>query len=237
MKIAVCMMFRDEADILDRCLLHWAKLGTTNFYLCDNGSCDGSGSIAGIYANELTTDLRTNFPQAEIVNGLIKRAHRDKCDWIFPIDADEFIQLPSDFKKLTDWLSLYPGTAPAYGELQWLNVTEGNGGVTYKTWHEPHRKVFGRFDKTWKVSIGNHLINEARPTLDNKGAYYLHYHIRGYEHFRRKMINYMEAFVQLPGFGSPYGKDYYNWKQRGEEFIKEKFDAIIEQSKNFVNEV
>lgn len=236
MKIAVCMMFRDEADILDKCLNHWATLGATNFYLCDNGSLDGSGSIARIYDNHLQTDSRTNFPQAEIVNGLIQRAHRDKCSWIFPIDADEFIYTPDEFDGLPDWLSSYPGNAPAYGELQWLNVTQGEG-VTYLNWHDPHRKVFGRFDKHWKVSIGNHLIQNANPTLDNKGAHYVHYHVRGYEHFRRKMINYMEAFVQLPGLNHHYGKDYYNWKQRGEDFIKEKFDEIINNTKTLSHEV
>lgn len=230
------MMFRDEADILERCLNHWGQLGATNFYFCDNGSLDNSASIAIQYADHFITDLRNNFPQAEIVNELIQRAHRDKCDWIFPIDADEFIQLPPDFKTLPDWLSSYPGNAPAYGNLQWLNVTQGDEGI-YKSWHDPHRKVFGRFDKRWKVSIGNHLIQNANPTLDNKGAYYLHYHIRGYEHFRRKTINYMEAFVQLPGLNHPYGKDFYSWKQRGEEFIREKYDDMVNLAKALHHEV
>ena len=35
-------MFRDEADILGRCLDHWATLGVDKFFLCDNGSKDNS---------------------------------------------------------------------------------------------------------------------------------------------------------------------------------------------------
>jgi glycosyltransferase involved in cell wall biosynthesis len=108
MKIAVCMMFRDEADILGRCLKHWRSLGATHFYLCDNGSADGSAHIAHEYAAHMRFDNRTNFPQAEITNALIQAAHADGCDWIFPVDADEFIVLPDQFKTLPEWLSTFP---------------------------------------------------------------------------------------------------------------------------------
>ena len=45
MKPAVIMMFRDEADILGKCLDHWYNLGVLDFYLCDNGSIDESLKI------------------------------------------------------------------------------------------------------------------------------------------------------------------------------------------------
>ena len=230
MKIAVCMMFRDEADIIGRCLKHWRSLGATHFYLCDNGSTDGSANIAHEYAAHMRFDNRTNFPQAEITNALIQAAHADGCDWIFPADADEFLILPIQYKTIVKWLSSYPSTGPAYGNLQWLNIIQ-DGSELYQYWHEPHRKVFGRLDPAWRVSIGNHLIYDGgRATLGSQGAYYAHYHIRGYEHFKMKTIRYMEAFNEM-NMGHYYRDWYAAWKREGESFIKARYEEIIESAK------
>ena len=46
MKPAAVMMFRDEADILGRCLDHWQTAGIDKFFLCDNGCKDASAASA-----------------------------------------------------------------------------------------------------------------------------------------------------------------------------------------------
>jgi len=230
MKIAVVMMFRNEADILGRCLQRWQDLGATHFYLCNNDSDDDSAYIANQYATYLHYDPRTNYPQAEITNGLIQLARTDGCEWIFPSDADEFLILPEKYKTLPEWLSSYPDNGPAYGELQWLNIAQ-DGENKYQNWHEPHRKVFGRFAPHWSVSIGNHLIyNGGNPTLGSQGAYYAHYIIRGYEHFRMKTIRYMEAFNEM-NMGHHYRDWYKVWKQEGESFIQARYQEIINDAK------
>ncbi|MBK9462229.1 MAG: glycosyltransferase family 2 protein [Sphingobacteriales bacterium] len=103
MKPAVLMMFRDEADILGKCLEHWYALGVRDFYLCDNGSVDDSVEIAEDFRSNrqtwrhvfgISSDTATDWPGRRVINDLKNRALSGGCDWIFPADADEFLVLP-----------------------------------------------------------------------------------------------------------------------------------------------
>ncbi len=231
MKPAVIMMFRDESDILEKCLKHWRNLGVERFYLCDNASKDRSKEIArqffvdtmatGIVIDEKATD----WPGRRVINELHSTAQKYGCDWIFPADADEFLQLPEGFDTIQDWLSSYavPENVFQYGELPYLNVLPD--GRT--NWQQPHRKVFGKFHFGWKVSMGNHVIeNSDGPELHPLTAYYRHYSLRAYEQFRQKMVNYMTAFNQTKFTDHPHSQDFHRWKQQGERFFVERWEAL-----------
>lgn len=233
MKPAVIMMFRDESDILEKCLKHWYNLGIRSFYLCDNASKDGSFYIAETAMKSfpdleywyLCHDSATNWPGREVTNRLIQKAHEFDCDWIFPADADEFLQLPEGFNTVQDWLSSYavPENVFQYGELPYLNILpDGRTG-----WQQPHRKVFGKFHFGWKVSMGNHVIeNSDGPELHSLTAHYRHYSLRTYEQFRQKMVNYMTAFNQTKFTDHPHSQDFHRWKQQGEQFFVERWEAL-----------
>lgn len=214
MKIAVLMMFRDEADILPRSLSHWQKLGVDRFFLCDNGSIDESREIARQFTDDLTTDLRTNWPGQEIYNTLKGRASATNHDWIFPADADEFLQLPAGCNTLRDWLYQYDNAKPCIGEMKYLNILPG--GREY--WQEPQRKVFGRLRPTDTIVMGNHFIIGQKPNIDSMGAYYKHYSLRTYPQYRQKMLNYMAAFAQLP-FSHPHKEHNQRYQIEGERYL------------------
>lgn len=227
------MMFRDESDILEKCLRYWHSIGIRSFYLCDNASKDESFQIAESIMKSLS-DLdywylsykkATNWPGREVINRLIQKAHEFECDWFFPADADEFLQLPAGFNTVQEWLSSYavPENVFRYGELPYLNVLpDGRTG-----WQQPHRKVFGKFDPSWKVSMGNHVIeNRIAPELHSLSAYYRHYSLRTFEQFRQKMINYMIAFSQTEFKDHPHSQDFHQWQQHGEDFFVERWNAL-----------
>jgi glycosyltransferase involved in cell wall biosynthesis len=224
MKVALIMMFRDEADILGRCLDHWAKLGVDRFFLCDNGSVDDSGDIARKYDPNLITDTRTNWPGMEVINTLSRRAIASGYDTIFPVDADEFIHLGA-YNSIREWLNAhYPPKTYYAAELRYLNILPDGA----EHWQEPHRKVFGRLNPAWTISPGNHLCNGVKAEAENY-VYYKHYSIRSYDQFRRKMINYMTAFHQIGGWQDhPHAKDYYVWKSKGEAFFEERYKQLTQ---------
>jgi hypothetical protein len=231
MKPAVLMMFRDEADILGRCLEHWYDLGVRDFYLCDNSSADDSLKIARefIYENSIyqpheigivIQDPATDWPGRRVINDLKNRAIADGCNWIFPADADEFLQLPEGHGTIQEWLQAY-GPGPGWGELPYLNILPDGR----EEWNDPQRKAFGIFQKEWMISMGNHLIEGVAPTLAT-GAYYKHYSLRSYPQFRRKMENYMTAFHQTPFQDHHHAVDFHHWQAEGEVFIRRRWTEL-----------
>ena len=233
MKPAVLMMFRDEADILGPCLQHWHSIGVNNFYLCDNGSKDGSLQIAidfcesiG-YEGVIISDDSTNWPGRKIINSLKDHALKRGCDWLFPADADEFIVISGVWGSIQEWLSQYPA-GHSWGEIPYLNILPD--GRQY--WQEPHRKAFGRLKADWMISMGNHLIEGVEPTLGGPAVYYEHFSIRSPEQFRKKMVNWMTAFSQMPYHDHPHYQNWLNWKREGDAFIERLYKELTTNETN-----
>ena len=230
MKPAVIMMFRDEADILGKCLHYWYKLGVRNFYLCDNDSVDDSWTIAkdlnfihpdaDVY---LTFDFATDWPGRRVINDLKNRALSDGCDWIFPADADEFLVLPDKGDDVRLWL--YSRDTDEYagewGELRYLNILPDGRSE----WQEPQRKCFGLLTPKMTISMGNHLIENVQPAArlmawDESNAHYRHYSLRSYPQFKRKMENYMVAFSQNGFPDHHHAESFKIWQVEGESYLQ-----------------
>lgn len=247
---AVLMMFRDEADIIQKSLEHWHTLGVRNFYLCDNGSDDGSQEIAFGFVRQYAeksqciTHRSDTWEGRKVYNLLKMAALKDGCHWLFPADADEFLQLPTgnlrtdeDFEReflasrladapfwketIFDWLAQYP-QAPAVGLMPYLNIYPSGREV----WQEPQRKCFGYFTPDMTISVGNHLVENHTPTLDPLGAYYRHYSVRSYPQFRWKMINWMTAFQGSEFPDHPHVANFHRWKAEGEPFLQSLYNEL-----------
>lgn len=230
MKPAVLMMFRDEADILGKCLHYWYKLGVRNFYLCDNDSVDDSWTIAkdlnfihpdaDVY---LTFDFATDWPGRRVINELKNRALADGCDWIFPADADEFLVLPEG-EDLSGWLrGLERRAKPDWKgwiEISYLNVLPDGA----EAWQEPQRKCFGKLTPEMTISMGNHIIEgvaESATLVKSKTlAHYRHYSLRSYPQFKRKMENYMVAFSQNGFPDHHHAESFKIWQVEGEPYLQ-----------------
>lgn len=221
------MMFRDEADIIRKSLEHWYSIGVRNFYLCDNGSDDNSKQIAFEFADQFAENgcqrtIHTETWEGRRIYNLLKTdALYHENHWIFPADADEFLQLPTGCTTVQDWLAQYP-QAPAVGLMPYLNIYPSGREV----WQEPQRKCFGYFTPDMTISVGNHLVENHTDTLNPLGAYYRHYSVRSYPQFRWKMINWMTAFQGSEFPDHPHVENYRRWKAEGEPFLQKLYDDL-----------
>ena len=234
MKPAVIMMFRDEADILGKCLEHWHALGVRDFYLCDNGSVDNSAiSTVEFLRTHLdckmnfSIDAATDWPGRRVINDLKNRALADGCDWIFPADADEFLVLPNEFNTVQDWLCGFHAKTGDWHELPYLNILPDGR----KEWQNPQMKCFGLFTPGMVVSMGNHIIEGIEPAeklmqWNESSAHYRHYSLRTYPQFRKKMENYMTAFSQNGFSDHHHAESFKIWQVEGEAYLQRKWTEL-----------
>lgn len=231
--IAVLMMFKDEEDIIGKCIDHWAGLGVDAFYLCNNGSTDHS-ALEVLQANmrncaQFTTThtIKEDFPQREMINRLKSMAIKDGHEWIFPIDADEFLTLNEvPALSIKQWLQSLPGwTFGGFSYGQYKYVNRMPNGVS---WDEPeHKKVFGKISPIWNISIGNHVIEGVTPTLPDGGAYLNHYQYRSYEQFKRKKITFFKAFEKAGYLDHKFVKEYRLYQKHGEAYLEQMWYYLL----------
>lgn len=234
MRPAVLMMYRDEADILQHSLAHWYALGVRDFYLCDNLSEDKS-EVACIdfkLEHELAMvihyrDQRPDWPGRERINQMKEQAIAEGCDWIFPADADEFLQMGDRYYCIQDFCAALQSLADSEYcsfEVPYLNIFP-NGKTE---WQRPQRKVFGKLRPDWIISMGNHLIENADSIeLHHTQCYYRHYPIRSYQQFRRKMINWWTAFHNGPHQTHEHAKHWHKWQEQGETYIENLYNELL----------
>ena len=231
--IAVLMMFKDEEDIIGRCIDHWAKLGVDHFYLCNNGSTDNSAfevldaQLRNCAQFTITHTIKEDFPQREMINKLKTMAIKDGHQWLFPIDADEFLCLrKTGFETIKGWLLDHPGSEDGYivGQYPYKNIMPN--GVY---WFEPeHKKVYGRLNPDWNISIGNHEIEGIKRTsLYDGGAYLNHYQYRSYDQFKRKKLTFFKAFEKAGYLDHKFVKEYRLYKKHGEAYLEQMWDYLL----------
>lgn len=230
--IAVLMMFRDEEDIIGKCIDHWAKLGVDAFYLCNNGSTDDSAfevlkaQLRNCAQFTITHTIKEDFPQREMINKLKAMAIKDGHEWIFPIDADEFLNVQSlGCKDIPAHIKSIPqqNKGYIYGQCRYQNIMPN--GVS---WFEPeHKKCYGRFSPDWNISIGNHEVEGVKPLLMDFGMYLDHYQYRSYDQFKRKKLTFFKAFEKAGYLDHKFVKEYRLYQKHGEAYLEQMWDYLL----------
>ena len=227
---AVLMMVKDEADIIIKCLNYWVSIGVTDFYICDNGSTDSTNEQISYFSNNVpgvhitrTTDDDPTFAGERITNELKDKALADGHRWLFPADADEFLQLPARFDSLPDYLETFEhDPKPFAQQFKYLNMMPGGGTV----WQEPHRKVFGWFDASMRIGIGNHHMC-GMPLEENSAIFYKHYQYRTKEQFEHKMLNHGQAMEAMNATDNGYYLWYQAYKQDPRGWVRDKWNELL----------
>lgn len=222
------MMLRDEQDIIGPQLEHHYLLGFRTFFLLDHASEDATPAIIEAFRRShddavviFISDRVPGYFQAERMKSLTElarwhtRALGLPCEWIFPLDADEFIDLRDDTRTLTDVCAEASAAKVLY--LPWCNVAIANGQTSIGDDIYQAVEVVASFSHICKpkcafvnmdhVSIvpGNHYVsypNMRRTDIaigSEFGIRLIHFPMRSYTQIEKKYKNGAQAYKLSSG--------------------------------------
>ena len=179
MRLFGVTMVRNEADVVEAFVRH--NLGVLDgLALVDHGSIDGTADIlAKLQAEGLplrvTPDPEPAYRQSATMTALARHAlARDAADFVFALDADEFLKVPSRSTLESALAEVPPGT---HAVMRWLTYVpdafEGAPGAfgpghlwwRVKNDRNPlHKVIVGRkfLERPGEsIAMGNHLVLSA----------------------------------------------------------------------------
>ncbi len=229
MRIAAVLITKNEEDLLARCLD--SIKGLDELIICDTGSEDSTVEIAKKYTDKVYTDYKWEDSFCKARNHANSKVSKD-IDWIFTIDADEYLVNPVDdlYKEANNSKELainirvksekdgsvhmFPRFFRNDPRVYWirdvhniLNIsTRHNSKITTVYGYSPaHKKDPDRAMRILKKSL------EKEPTLVRE-KYYL-----AREYFYRKMwqecIDELDRYIKVANW-LPERNDAYLMKAR-----------------------
>jgi glycosyltransferase involved in cell wall biosynthesis len=119
MKLAMTLMVRDEADIVQAMIDHHLAQGVDIFIVTDNGSVDGTAEILAGYAARGLIDLRHDPSHMKQQSPVVTRMAQDAytlygADWVINADADEFFVPLDRSLTLHDIFEMIPKSIQAF---------------------------------------------------------------------------------------------------------------------------
>ena len=226
--VAMLMLVRDEADIIQSNFDFHLRMGIQQFVVTDNGSVDGTRDILADLKRRLgksiviIDDPEPAHHQTARVNRMIKVAKEEfRVGWIIACDADEFWYPASGNyeteidgrKNILDcyWHNFLP--RPNMLWQQFTDVGEMPG------YHGRSKKVFCLSRGLIGMYSGNHesrSIPRIPANSDNIRVY--HYPLRSYEQFERKVVQGYRAQIKttFQQGAAWHWQEYYEAWEKGQ---------------------
>jgi hypothetical protein len=237
MRLFGVSMVRNEADIVEAYVRHNLTV-LDGLVVVDHASIDETADILVRLVAEglpvrVIRDSNAGFFQAEWLTAIARETfQRDGADFVFPLDADEFIKASSR-QDLERELSDLP--ARAHAAVHWLTYVpeslDGRPfGESHLRWrlkverHGNHKCVIGRSfaeRRAQYIVSGNHLVDDlAAPSppphvrLRPPIVAIAHCPVRSGEQIRRKVtLGYSAHLATQPG----NDKQAFHWRELYEE--------------------
>lgn len=232
--VALCMI-RNEQDIIEPFLRHTAGLVDLVIVL-DNCSTDASRKIITQTAQELGNIIVTDLPdqgynQSETMTRVLQHIQSTVfADFIFLLDADEFLAAKSKQELLTPLSRLAPMTV---GLMPWatyvpnptLSEAENPDPLDRLTLRRTHEspqyykavlRMAGGFDPTLQVEQGNHQIRDSKgkklpsEVLDDLELF--HFPLRSIDQLLAKGVISWEANQRRTAH-KPDSEEAFQWKR------------------------
>jgi hypothetical protein len=221
--LTICLvgMVRNEADIIPTFLDCAARL-FDRILLVDHQSTDGTRQIIDRFATKhshlkvFDYRYRSHY-QSDIFNMLTRIAFREGADWVFYLDADEFIDVEN--RAIFDQtIHCFPYDVMS---LRWINLIPTEFG-TFTSFNRSQQFHWsGRFSTYSKVAVsaqyaaqhphfhihhGKHFVSPSvnnPPEPMHDGCNILHVPIRSLERLRYKVTQGIDAYrtKRDPGAG------------------------------------
>jgi len=231
--IAMTILVKNEADIIEANIRTHAKLGVDFFVVMDNGSTDGTREILSKLQDEfemVIIDEKGFYQQKKFMTRLAFEAKRRfKPDWIINNDADEF-WIPTNNRTLKEVLNfksaivrvnrfnmLPPFESFDNPEAFFNSKYEVTNQIEYRQreredililFGKASRKVIVNPYGLIKINSGNHSAEHiafwSKKSIDSIRIY--HYPIRSFSQFKRRVLTRREV---LKNFKSVKMGDHY----------------------------
>jgi len=232
------LLVRDEIDLIERNLEHHLSSGVDFIVATDNGSVDGTREVLARYQDKgllyLIDEPGQDYAQATWVNRMGRLAYEEfGADFIFHCDADEFwYALSGDLTR-----EIARGPAHAYKAHSFTVHLADRGGK--ETMNDAVYLGFETFSATTatptklkrkrrlnpglgkvmtctrdgypEVTMGNHSLASGEPVPWSRDLYLLHYPIRSYEQFERKVVQGGEAVMRNPDLTPRQALHWREW--------------------------
>lgn len=251
---ALMLLIKDESDIISQNLEHHYHLGFRYFFVMDNSSTDGTADLIAVFRAKHSDalvicvyDPVVAFYQQEKMNALQIFAQNylvhDKPDWIFFVDADEFITCCSARAEEAKaaFQAILTDSKRKLMIFHWvqcasdLPIESINGGyepqaVFSNRWRELSPavpKIAFRGNNGIMTTQGNHTTSaypfstDQAIVMSEVGFYILHYPMRSIRQLRQKIVNCGRSYEAYSGpnnFGDHW-KTYYQWFQEHGESV------------------
>lgn len=262
------LMVKDEAEIVGRNLRHHYALGFRRFFVLDNGSTDNTAAIiaefraehpeAGVFS---AYDYIVGHYQAKKMKALVAFMQAylhyevDQPDWLFFVDADEFITFASGAagaseQRLGDMLAdpsksllvFHWAQCGSEHVLQTLPAGEDLFEAFPIVWPRMKvavTKIAYRLNHGLEPIQGNHLVEEFPydasqvAIMAEAGFYIFHYPVRTVDQLRKKVLNGNRALLAtadrdgLSGTATHW-RTYHQWyEQAGDVALKQVVEEHI----------
>lgn len=254
MRLFGVAMVRDEADVIEAFVRHNLSL-LDGLAIVDHGSFDGTTGILGKLQAEglalrVVPDAEAAFFQSRRMTEVVRDTlARENADFVFALDADEFLKIesrarleralavvPPGLHALVHWLTYVPDDfetadgAFGPGHLWWRLKTER---------HALHKVIVGRGlleHAEAFITDGNHVVSmpgAGKPPpharLPSDVVAYAHCPVRGREQLAGKvLIGYLaDLAAQAPGREfAHHWADLYETLRSGATFTPERLREI-----------
>jgi hypothetical protein len=212
MRLFGVTMVRNESDIIEASVRHNLSI-LDGLTVIDHGSVDGTSEILAALQRErlnlrVLRDDSAGFYQAERLTAAARDAlAREGADFVFPIDADEFIktssrdrleealaQVPPAEHAVAHWLTYVPEFRDS--EERAVGASHLRRRLAIER-HGSHKSVIGRafMQPTQYLVSGNHLVDDAaqdKPPrhlrLDREAVALAHCPVRSAAQLERKIV-------------------------------------------------
>jgi hypothetical protein len=219
MKIGYISSVKDEEDIIESNLYYYKYLGIKNFYIIDHNSTDNTLNLIENFKKNnpnlyvyLEVDKDIASWQYLRMNKLANIAYKDGCNWILPIDADEFLFEEYNFDfNIESWLKEVSKIDGDYLKYPWWNFRIRNDDnlneknpiyrvVNRDLLPDSYNKICIKWKPEMTISQGQHTLHELNKykeiVYDGK-IYLAHYSVRSREHLKNKTVNLGKKYTKI----------------------------------------
>jgi hypothetical protein len=260
-KIALCMVVRNDQDILKYNLIYHYNIGFRDFYIMlhkpTDEQFDNVVKIQNIFIDKgcnfyIQSHHRDEHRHEQDIKVLIDQAKESGFKWMCGIDADEIIRLQKH-NTIQELIAEYDSHEAVELRFQWFehrplkNVYPPDNAFLIFSQRNIERreqhKAIGKFDNHMFYCAGVHLIHKAPKVIEIpfETAYYSHFPDRNVvqyvEKYMIQYVNWMERYKNFSLAEQIQNDEWFLYKHWDAQIVTDFSDKILDQVQEYYFEI